>query len=264
MPNDHQNWTLPTRFIGANVRVYDCIDSTNTLALALAEEPAHDGLVILTREQSAGRGQYGRSWHAPPGSSVLMSLLLFPPPNLRRPAILTAWAAVAVCETIAELTGQNATIKWPNDVLLDGKKICGILIEQRTTKNADFSLASVVGIGLNVSQTAAMFEQAELPLATSLARATGREFSFEDVARKLIRQLDWHYDLLHDGQQRVLEKKWQVRLGVLDHTVVMECIQEVLRGRLIEASFAGLNLEIADGRVLRVPPESVRHLRLAE
>src|SRR5206468_7692987 len=87
--------------------------------------------VVLAREQTAGRGQHGRAWQAPAGSSVLLSVLLCPPPALRRPALLTAWAAVSVCETILQLTGLQAKIKWPNDVLIRGRKVCGILIESK-------------------------------------------------------------------------------------------------------------------------------------
>src|SRR5437660_444204 len=112
MPSEFDVWSLPTLHLGRTVRVYDALDSTNTLALSLAHAPTNHGLAILARSQSAGRGQYGRSWQAPPGSSVLMSLLLFPPAELRRPAVLTAWAAVAVCEAILKLANLQAKIKW--------------------------------------------------------------------------------------------------------------------------------------------------------
>src|SRR5260370_14222896 len=150
---------METTAIGRKVLVYDCVESTNTFAAALANSPDSQQLSILAGEQTAGRGQHGRTWTATPGSSVLLSLLLFPPDFLRRPAILTAWAAVSVCRTIQELTGVEATIKWPNDVLLLGKKVCGMLIEQ--------SRGTVVGIGLNVRQTHQDFAAAGL-VATSL------------------------------------------------------------------------------------------------
>src|SRR6516165_10834563 len=134
---------------------FDTVVSTNTVALELANDPANHGVVILAREQTAGRGQYGRSWLAPAGSSLLLSILLFPPPALRRPPLLTAWAAVSVCDLCHQLTGLPARIKWPNDVLIEGRKVCGILIEQRSTGVDSF--ASVVGIGLNVTQNAGDF-----------------------------------------------------------------------------------------------------------
>ena len=113
-------WLLDTTAVGRRVLVYDRLESTNTLAAQLANSAEHEQLAILADEQIAGRGQHGRTWSAAPGSSVLLSLLLFPPDFLRRPPILTAWAAVSVCLTIHDLTGFQATIKWPNDVLVDG------------------------------------------------------------------------------------------------------------------------------------------------
>src|SRR5262249_41132465 len=117
-----EEWTEDGRRVGRRVLVYDRIDSTNALALTLAGDPGSDGLVLVAREQTAGRGQQGRTWLSPAGSSVLLSAVLFPPPHLRRPALLTAWAAVSVCETVRETTGLVATIKWPNDVFLQGRK----------------------------------------------------------------------------------------------------------------------------------------------
>src|SRR5262245_16878985 len=139
------------RSIGSAILHFDSLDSTNARAAAFAADPGNHGLVITAAEQSAGRGQDGRSWTAAAARSVLMSALLFPPPELRRPAILTAWAAVSVCDTLKDATGTNATIKWPNDVLLGGRKVCGILSEGGERH-------VVVGIGLNVAQSAADFE----------------------------------------------------------------------------------------------------------
>src|SRR5260221_2302870 len=123
-------WKLPRQHIGRRVYHFAQLPSPIDFAASLADDPANAGNVVLADEQTTGRGQYGRRWVAPPGSSVLMSVLLFPPPELRRPVILTAWAAVSVCETIRQATGEQAKIKWPNDVLLHGRKVCGVLIEQ--------------------------------------------------------------------------------------------------------------------------------------
>src|SRR5213594_4122121 len=113
---------LETRHIGRRLQVYECLESTNTEAANRADDPNNHGLVILADEQTSGRGQQGRSWHAPVGKAVLMSVVLLPPAPLRRPALLTAWAAVSVCETIRQATGLQARIKWPNDVLIRGRK----------------------------------------------------------------------------------------------------------------------------------------------
>src|SRR5271167_3642265 len=106
-----EEWNLAVHHLGRRVLVHDCLDSTNNRAAELAADPANDGVAILADEQTAGRGQHGRTWLAAPRASVLLSLLLFPPLPLRRPAVLTAWAAVAVCTTIQKVVGVSARIK---------------------------------------------------------------------------------------------------------------------------------------------------------
>jgi BirA family biotin operon repressor/biotin-[acetyl-CoA-carboxylase] ligase len=236
---------------------FDTVVSTNTVALELANDPANHGVVIVAREQTGGRGQYGRSWLAPAGSSVLLSILLFPPPALRRPSVLTAWAAVSVCELCQQLTGVPARIKWPNDVLIQGRKVCGILIEQRAA-GAD-SFASVVGIGLNVTQSAVDFATAGLMEAASLAVYSERAFDARQISDELLRRLDQEYLRLGEGDLDSLERRWKTHLGLLDKQVTAECIKETLQGRLLDVSFARLELEV-NGKKVCLPPEAVRQV----
>lgn len=247
-----EEWQLDTRRLGRRVLVFGRLDSTSDRAAALAEDRANDGVVVLAREQTAGRGQHGRTWQAPAGTSVLLSAVLFPPPALRRPALLTAWAAVSVCETILQSTGLQARIKWPNDVLVRGRKVCGILIEQ--------GRATVAGIGLNVSQTAEMFAQAGLAQAASLATLSPGRLDSGEVARRLIARLDEEYDRLRRGDLATLEARWKRRVGLLGKGVVAECHHGAFRGRLRELGFAGLELEQPGGQTVTLRPEQVRHL----
>jgi BirA family transcriptional regulator, biotin operon repressor / biotin---[acetyl-CoA-carboxylase] ligase len=243
--------------IGRRVLHFDRLDSTNSYALSLAHDVDEDGLVVLAGEQSAGRGQHGRSWSAPPGSGVLMSVLLFPPPSLRRPAVLTAWAAVSVCQLIREVTGLHARIKWPNDVLIDERKVCGILIEQRSAGGE--RLATVVGIGLNVAQPPEWFVETGLTEATSLAIHAPHSLETRDIADRLIAHLDIEYRGLLAGSEAALENCWQRHLGLDGAQVLVEWTGEELRGRLLKASFGGLELDIG-GRTVRLQPEGIRHI----
>jgi BirA family biotin operon repressor/biotin-[acetyl-CoA-carboxylase] ligase len=255
---------LTTRQLGRRFLVFPRLDSTNSLALSLAGDPAHHGLVLLAEEQTAGRGQYGRLWQAPPRSSVLMSLLLFPPAELRRPAVLVAWAAVSVCELLRAVTGHEARIKWPNDVLVGGKKICGILIEQRASTQSGAPIATVVGIGLNVTQPADAFTAAGLPDAASLLTVAGNEHETEAIARQLMGVLDEEYGRLLEGDLATLELRWTKRLGVLGQYVCVEGIEQMVRGKLLALSFDGLELELASGNRLRLQAEAVRHIEPLE
>ncbi len=245
-------WNLETRHLGRRVLVFDRVDSTNTLAAQLAGDPANAGTVILANEQLAGRGQHGRNWQCPPGAGVLLSVLLFPPPALRRPVVLTSWAAVAVCEAIREITALEARIKWPNDVLLKDRKVCGILIEQ--------GKGTVVGIGLNVHQSAASFAAAGLTLAGSLALFSDRPLDRFEVARQLIRCLDREYDSLCQGSLERLEAAWKWRTGLVGQAVMVECLDQTYLGHLRALSWDGLELQMPEGNRLHLRPEMVKHV----
>jgi BirA family biotin operon repressor/biotin-[acetyl-CoA-carboxylase] ligase len=247
-----EEWQLDTVHLGRRVFVYDCVDSTSTRAALLADDVANDGTVILADTQTAGRGQHGRSWLCRPGAGVLLSLLLFPPPALRRPAVLTAWAAVSVCELIGEAAGLQAHIKWPNDVLIEGRKVCGILIEQ--------GRATVVGIGLNVNQSAESLAEAGLPAAGSLAALAGRPFNVQDVARRLILSLDAEYALLRGGDLASLEARWQGRLDLLGKRVAVASTGSTHVGQLLSVTLEAVDLRLDLGDTLRLAPEIVRHM----
>ena len=247
---------LQRKHIGRRIWHYTSLDSTNAVAVALPPDPGNHGLVILADEQKAGRGQYGRHWLSPPGSSVLMSVVLHPPPEMLKPALLCAWAAVSVAEVVLGVTGRQARIKWPNDVLLQRRKIAGILIEQ--------GRSTVIGIGLNVTQSAADFERAGLPLAGSLTSVTGQEFEIGKIISSLIERLDSEYDDLLRGEIAALESRWQWRVGLLGREVIaIDSGSTTYRGRLRDMTFAGIDLECAGGRKL-LQPEIVRQLLPAE
>jgi BirA family transcriptional regulator, biotin operon repressor / biotin---[acetyl-CoA-carboxylase] ligase len=231
-------------------------DSTNTRAAELAADPANDGTVITADLQTRGRGQYGRTWQSPPGTNVLLSTLLFPPPELRRPVILTAFAAVVVAETVSQTTGETATIKWPNDVLVRGKKVCGILSEAGVVA-ADRGPHFVVGMGLNVNLSADDFARLELPGATSLSILAGRPLDVPAVRQSLIDGLDAEYGRLLAGGLDGLEARWAAAVGRLGEPVTAERMDgSTVRGRLAALTFG----EVVVGKT-RLVPEEVRHVR---
>lgn len=250
-----EEWHLDTQHLGRRVLVFERVDSTNTQAAALANEPANDGVIIVAEEQTAGRGQHGRAWHCERGVGLLLSVLVFPPPAARRPAILAAWAANAVCDLIHEAAGLEARIKWPNDVLVRGRKVCGILIEQ--------GRGTVVGIGLNLNQTVEAFAAAGLPQAGSLALFTGRSFEWAPMAKLLIGYLDDAYQRFHAGDFDFLENAWKRRIGLLGKHVLVECHDTVYRGLLRNLVWDGLDLELPDNETIRLMPESVCRLTRA-
>lgn len=252
-------WRLATRHLGQCVQVFEEVDSTNSRALAVAGQPDTAGLAFLADQQRAGRGQHGRTWTAPARSSVLLSVLLYPPASVARPVLLTAWAAVAVCTLVERFTRQTTRIKWPNDVFLAGKKVCGILIEQSQLPTC---LASVVGIGLNLQQRAEDFRQANLPDATSLALAGVADLDNRAVARLLLHELDWQYEQLLLGQLDRLEEAWRERLDLVGQRVFVEGISDNRTGQLLHLGFDSIRLLRDSGEVETFAPESIRHIQL--
>ncbi len=159
---------LAGRWLGRRIVVWNRVTSTNDLAARAGASRSNDGLVILAEEQTSGRGRRGRTWTAPPRSSILMSVVLFPPPQLMPGdssgasgrAWLTALGALATAEVVCSWTGQKARIKWPNDVRVEGRKIAGILVERALAPStappfprqpAEAAWGAVIGIGLNAN-----------------------------------------------------------------------------------------------------------------
>ena len=212
-----------------------------------AGSPANDGLVILAEEQTAGRGRWGRTWAAPAGSAILMSVLLFPPEGLGDPAWLTAWGAVAVAEVVEAWTGLGARIKWPNDVRVGGRKVAGILVER--------GAGAVVGIGLNASAGPGDFPADLVGSATSLAMLApgGPPIDRSELARSLIRRLDASYA---EGLARgpaALNEAWKGRLEWLGDPVRVETPGGPVEGRWLDADpGCGLIIEPATGPIRRV------------
>jgi BirA family biotin operon repressor/biotin-[acetyl-CoA-carboxylase] ligase len=150
-----------------------------------------EGAVVAADEQTAGRGRHGRRWLAPPGKALQLSVLLRPPPGRRLPE-LSLVAGVAVADALEETLGLAAQIKWPNDVLVNRKKVAGILAEARGD-------VVVLGIGVNVNQTRAELPPDARTPAASLLTTDGVERAREPVLARILVRLEHHYDLWREG-----------------------------------------------------------------
>jgi BirA family biotin operon repressor/biotin-[acetyl-CoA-carboxylase] ligase len=241
---------LGTHRIGRRIAVWNRVTSTNDLAVRAAGSLANEGLVILAEEQSAGRGRRGRSWTAPPGSSILMSVLLFPSGSLAETAWLTALGAVATAEVVAAWTGRDVRIKWPNDVRVAGLKIAGVLVER--------GQGAVIGIGLNANLAADDLLPELRATATSLRILAGRPIDRSELARALIRRLDTWYELGHTQGPESLNAPWRDRCEHLGQEVDVTTPQGVEHGRLDAVHLQhGLSLLLCNGLRREIPGREV-------
>lgn len=190
--------------IGHRVVHYFRADSTNSVALSLAAKGAEDGTVVVAEEQTAGRGRFGRTWYSEKSSGIYLSVILRPPlPPMVAP-ILTLMAAVAAHQAVGTTTGLPVDIRWPNDLLVNGKKVCGILTEM--SAEVDRLHAVVLGIGINVNHREMPEDLRET--ATSLKIEGKRTFSRAQILVALLRELERMYHLLLDEGGGEVVRRW--------------------------------------------------------
>lgn len=224
--------------LGRPLIYHPAIASTNTEAMALARQGAGEGTLITTDEQTAGRGRLGRVWQSLPNEQLALSLVLHPsfPPHF-----LVMASALAVAEAIEVTTGLRPGIKWPNDVLVNGRKACGILIETSET-------IAVLGIGVNVNGS--MAESPELAArATTLADALGHPIAREPLFIEIVRRLDSLYAALKAGgerAQRLLRDSWRARLVTLGQRVTIQQGETTLSGVAQDVDESGALVLVAD------------------
>ena len=260
---------LGTLRLGRRIAVWSRLGSTNDEAARGAATVANDGLVVLAEEQTRGRGRRGRTFRAPPRSCVLMSVLLFPPAELvplgsdsiRGTVWLTVLGAVAAAGLVADWTGREARIKWPNDVRVDGRKIAGVLVERAIKPAADArapETAVVLGVGLNVNPALDDFPPELRDAVTSLRVLSGRTFDRSEVVRDLIRRLDHWYDRgLREGPDS-LAPAWRDFCEHLGRRVRITTPNGPQTGRLVDLDLQrGPTLETDGGERIGVPLDAV-------
>lgn len=244
-----------TSGLGARVRSYRSLDSTNAEALRQADAGAPCGTVVIADEQTAGRGRAGRVWFSPAGTSVHLSVLRRPTLATDRLSTLTLDVAIAVARTVEECAGVSPMLKWPNDLLLNGQKCCGILTELRTRGR---EVAVVIGVGIDVH---ALPSEAP-PIATSLAVHTARQLTRGAIIRTLIQQLDSGMDAFvrRGGFDRAA---WTARALLNVAVEVAPPGQAPYRGRATGVTDAGLLVVVTQSGTREVVAGDVTLLKEA-
>jgi len=204
---------------GVIVRL-DTVDSTQSVAFALAERGAADRTVVVADQQLAGRGRRGRTWRAPAGTSLLASIIVRPRLPQSLLSTLSLSTAVAVAEALRRVAKVDARLKWPNDVLVAGKKVAGILLESRMSGGS--SVVTIIGVGINLGQREFPPDLAEG--ATSIALETGQAPSRESVLAALLEEFDaWRARLEGEGFGPVREA-WRRLSDTLGRLVTVDTV----------------------------------------
>lgn len=237
---------LHTREFGRTLYYYDEIDSTNIQAKIAGEGEEVHGALFVANEQVAGRGRRGRSWSTPKGTSIAMTFLLRPNVPIENVSRLTILSALAIVRALRETAGLHAEIKWPNDVVVNGRKICGILTEM-SSEGMDIKYA-VVGIGINVAMTEFPEELADK--ATSIKLENGIECSRSKLVANIANDFEQLYDAFtqHEDLQFIMKEYDEALVNRNQQVYVIEGDRRMEYTALGLAPNGGLRVRDADGQ----------------
>lgn len=220
---------LETQIIGRKIYIYNKTSSTNDIALSLAERHNTEGVVILAEGQTKGRGRLGRTWFSLPQKCILCSIILKSNMLSERLNLLTIGASVAISKAIRNTTFLPAYIKWPNDVIIRGKKTCGILVEKRKTKTGFI----VMGFGINVNLDEEDFPRDLYGKATSLKMECAKKVSRVELVQKVLFEIEKVYLYLKKGEGSLLFEEWKEMSSILGKQVKAILQNEVVEGQAV-------------------------------
>jgi BirA family biotin operon repressor/biotin-[acetyl-CoA-carboxylase] ligase len=247
---------LNTEIIGKKILSFDVVDSTMDIAYNLAQTTKGEGAAVFSEGQKAGRGRMGRGWQSPKYKGIYVSVILRPDISPSETPKITLMAAVAVAKAIRSKFNIQACIKWPNDILIDGKKICGILTEMNAESDKINFL--IVGIGINVNTKAS-----ELPkTATSIREAVGEKIDRVDFAKAFLEELDRGYIRFKEhGFQFVLDE-WRDFSATLGRRIRVDFKNRRIEGQAMDVDDSGaLVVRLDNGFVERISSGDVMFVR---
>ena len=203
--------------IGKKIFFFDSLVSTNTLAMELASNGCEEGTVIISDEQTGGKGRLGRSWVSPPQKNLYLSMVLRPHIPPRDAAILTLMSAVACTHAVKNVSGIPVSIKWPNDMIVSNKKLGGILTEVKTDR--DSINHAIIGVGININPDISELDENIRTIATSVMIETGTRHSRTLFAVEILKEINkWYKTLIGKGKKPILAE-WLRLSSTIGRTV---------------------------------------------
>ncbi len=254
------NPLLETKWIGKKIHLFETVDSTNTKAYEFALRGAREGEVVLAESQKKGRGRLGREWFSPPFSNLYLSVILRPKIPPHQASLITLMAAVATADALRKFSGLDPRIKWPNDVLLNDRKVAGLLNEIHS--EADRIHFVILGIGINLNMDASMVSKEIRSRATSLKKEMGQTISRKEFLKTLLGELETWYEIFLEQGGTTILKAWRDRAQIQGKQVNVTSFGETLRGVAIDVDSDGaLILETDMGERKRVVAGDVEYAK---
>jgi len=236
---------LKTKLIGKEIIVYDSTSSTNDIAAEYAKNKKNNGLVIFTEQQTFGRGRAGNKWLTGRADSILCSILLTE--SKLNGELLSLACAVATAEAIDKIGPSHANIKWPNDIILNGKKLAGILLESKVDNGRK---SYIIGIGINCHQTKDSFPDQLQQTATSIDIESKTTCDRISLTKRLLTSIDYWLETAQQSSEKVIER-WTSLSILLNQRITLTC-----NGRKFTGNCTGISPE--KGLILRLDTGSVR------
>ena len=236
---------LNTKRIGRKILVYNCTSSTNDIAAEYAKNKENDGLAIFAEEQTEGRGRGRTKWNSPRADSILCSIVLTH--SKCSTELLSLTCPVAVAEAIGKPANSEAKIKWPNDIILNGKKVAGIMVETKKDKG---HLACILGIGINCHQKKHSFPQELRPIATSIDLESRSIVDRTSLAKRLLTSMDHWLKVAEKNSQEVIDRWRQLSIQLNQRITV------IYNGQKFTGNCIGIDPE--KGLILQLDTGGVR------
>ncbi|MGM1046129.1 MAG: biotin--[acetyl-CoA-carboxylase] ligase [Bacillota bacterium] len=251
---------LTNRSFGHQIEVLRSTTSTQEDARRLAEEGAPEGTLVIAEEQTGGRGRMGKKFYSPFGKGIWMSLILRPTQPLHLTQQLTLLAGVAVRRAIHKTTGLEAGIKWPNDLLIDGKKICGILLESATED--DVVRYCIAGIGISVNLKEEDYPDELKSIATSLRMASGHNINRNELICSILNEMESLYGLYNEQGFEPIASLWEASSVTMNREVSVQSPRGVMNGTAAGLHTSGaLLVRNGDGELIPVFSGDIKLLK---
>ncbi|MFH1782760.1 MAG: biotin--[acetyl-CoA-carboxylase] ligase [Candidatus Omnitrophota bacterium] len=227
------SFDLKTNIIGKKIYSYKEIDSTNDAAYRLALSGEKEGSIVISESQTKGRGRLGRNWVSPKDKGAYFSVILRPDIMPRETSFITLFSSLAICKTIREKIGLSAVIKWPNDVLINNNKICGILTEMNgETDKINFV---IIGIGININTKKELLPEG----ASSLMEEKGSFIPRVDLVKEIFRNIDRYYKHFIDEKRGLILREYKTLSAILDKRIKVSYHNRLIQGHAIDIDNEG-------------------------